>query len=121
MEPSQYRYDGNGTRVAKGRIANMTSCDVIHNGFAETNLYAPGPNGKQLEESDGNFNPLHFNFFLNGRAGAAAAAIFSGPEEFVGAEAGFEGGMSLLHIAPIGVPGFGMLVYGGVRIYQNCF
>jgi len=44
----------------------MTSCDVIHNGFAETNLYAPGPNGKQLEESDGNFNPLHFNFFLNG-------------------------------------------------------
>ena len=67
-------YDGKETRVAKGTITAF-SCDVIHNGFAETNLYAPGPNGKQLEESDGNFNPQHSQLVVNGELRSSANGL----------------------------------------------
>jgi RHS repeat-associated protein len=47
-----YLYDANGTRIAKGSIQNMSSCDPSVNGFqlsTETD-YIIGPSGEQMTE-----------------------------------------------------------------------
>ena len=49
--------------------------------------------------------------------GAIAAAFILGPEELVG----FEGLMTVLHVAPVGVPGLILTVHGGIGIAQKCF
>jgi hypothetical protein len=49
--------------------------------------------------------------------GAVAAAFGLGPEELVG----FEGVMTVIHVAPVGVPGLIITVQGGVGVAQNCF
>ena len=49
--------------------------------------------------------------------GAVAAAFVAGPEEF----AGFEGAANVLHVAPVGIPGLLLMVYGGVGVAQRCF
>jgi RHS repeat-associated protein len=65
-----YMYDGMGYRIAKSNLSSF-SCDMTTNGF-QTNVqsyYVPGPNGEQLEETDGsaNLNLNHFNIFLKGK------------------------------------------------------
>jgi RHS repeat-associated protein len=45
-----YLYDADGTRVAKGSIQNMTSCDPTLNGFQTTSDFVLGPGGEQVTE-----------------------------------------------------------------------
>jgi RHS repeat-associated protein len=61
-----YYYGADGNRLSKGTISSL-SCDLTKNGFAPTSFYALGLDGEQLSESDGNFNFLHGNVFLDGK------------------------------------------------------
>jgi len=45
-----YLYDADGTRVAKGTVQNMSSCDPVANGFQSTAEYVLGPGGEQVTE-----------------------------------------------------------------------
>jgi YD repeat-containing protein len=45
-----YLYDAEGTRVAKGSIQSMTSCDPTLNGFKTINDYVLGLGGEQVTE-----------------------------------------------------------------------
>ena len=45
-----YIYDADGTRVSKGSIQNMSSCDPALNGFQTTNDYILGSSGEQVTE-----------------------------------------------------------------------
>ncbi|GGA80311.1 hypothetical protein GCM10011507_34450 [Edaphobacter acidisoli] len=62
---TQYLYDVEGHRVAKGTIS-VWSCDVSSNGFTLTNQYILGPSGEQMTELDGSGNPIHTNVYVNG-------------------------------------------------------
>jgi RHS repeat-associated protein len=46
---TQYLYDADGSRVAKGTISTF-SCDTSSNGFIATSVYVLGPGGEQLTE-----------------------------------------------------------------------
>ena len=59
-----YLYDADGTRVAKGSIANW-SCNPAVNGFQTTNDYILGPGGEQMTEM--------------GVGGATSSGTTSGP------------------------------------------
>ena len=50
-------------------------------------------------------------------AGAIAGAFIFGPEELVG----FEGAMTIIHVAPVGVPGVLIMGQGVTGVVQNCF
>jgi RHS repeat-associated protein len=63
---TEYIYDAEGTRVAKGTISAWT-CDTTANGFNPTYLYVIGPSGEQLTETDGQGNWLHTNVFAAGQ------------------------------------------------------
>jgi RHS repeat-associated protein len=45
-----YLYDADGTRLAKGSLQNMTSCDPTLNGFQTTSDFVLGPGGEQVTE-----------------------------------------------------------------------
>jgi len=68
-----YAYDGKGYRFAKGTLTSF-SCDFTSNGFAQSNVYVPGLQGEQLQESDSNFNLVHLNVFL----GSGPLATYAG-------------------------------------------
>jgi hypothetical protein len=53
-----YFYGGDGKRVGKGPITSW-SCDVAANAFSFANIYAVGPSGEQLDETDGSWDLLH--------------------------------------------------------------
>ena len=61
---TQYIYDVEGHRVAKGSISSF-SCDLSNNGFSVTNEYVVGLNGEQLSERNGSNQWLHTNIFAN--------------------------------------------------------
>ena len=67
-----YLYAPDGTRLGKGNLTSF-SCDLTRNGMLTsnglvlTNVYILGPQGEQLEETDGNMNLLHFNSFWDGK------------------------------------------------------
>jgi RHS repeat-associated protein len=63
---TQYIYDAEGNRVAKGIITNP-SCDVTTNGFTLTNSYALGQGGEQVTETGGDGQWLHSNFYAGGQ------------------------------------------------------
>jgi len=64
---TQYIYDAEGTRVAKGTIANWAAgCNTTTNGFTPTNSYVIGPSGEQMTETDGNGNWIHSNVYAGG-------------------------------------------------------
>jgi hypothetical protein len=50
---TQYLYDAEGRRVAKGLI-NSWSCDTTSNGFSATTVYVLGSTGNQLTELTNN-------------------------------------------------------------------
>ena len=65
---TQYIYDAEGTRVAKGTITNWNAgCDTTQNGFSLSNTYAIGPSGEQLTEVDANNNWKHTNVYAGGK------------------------------------------------------
>src|ERR1039457_7049879 len=65
-----YLYDADGTRVAKGTIQNMSSCDPAVNHFQTTNDYILGPGGEQVTEMAMDANNsmawLHTNVYAAG-------------------------------------------------------
>jgi len=67
-----YVYAPDGTRLGKGNLSSFY-CDLTKNGMltanglALTNAYVVGPQGEQLEVTDGNFNFLHFNVYWEGK------------------------------------------------------
>ena len=63
---TEYIYNAEGTRVAKGTIYAWT-CDITSNGFTLTNTYVIGPSGEQLTETDGSGNWLHTNVYAAGQ------------------------------------------------------
>jgi RHS repeat-associated protein len=64
-------YDAEGTRIAKGSIQNMNSCDPATNGFQVTSPYAIGPAGEQMTEveqdADGDNEWQHTNVWAGGK------------------------------------------------------
>lgn len=62
---TQYLYDTEGRRVAKGSITTW-SCDAASNGYTETSGYVLGPGGEQVTEMDGNGNWVHTNVYAGG-------------------------------------------------------
>ena len=70
---TQYLYDAEGTRVAKGTITNWSAgCDTT-NGFTMTASYILGPGNEQLAElswSGGVPKPAHTNVFAGGQLAA---------------------------------------------------
>lgn len=73
---TEYIYDAEGTRVAKGTIYAWT-CDTTQNSFTLTNTYVIGPSGEQLTETDGSGNWLHTNVFGAGKLLATYSYIDS--------------------------------------------
>jgi hypothetical protein len=67
---TQYIYDAEGTRVAKGSISSW-SCDTTANGFTPTNQYILGPANEQLAEmtvdSSGAVQWDHANVYAGGQ------------------------------------------------------
>ncbi|MDE1154110.1 MAG: YD repeat-containing protein [Acidobacteriaceae bacterium] len=64
---TQYIYDGNGNRVAKGPIS-VFSCNVSNNGFSPMVSYVLDTDGKQLTEfnlSSGQWGWAHSNVFAS--------------------------------------------------------
>ena len=67
-----YVYAANGPRLGKGNLTSF-SRDVTKNGLltanglALTNAYVAGPQWERLEETDANFNMLHYNVFWEGK------------------------------------------------------
>jgi len=79
---TQYVYDAEGRRVAKGSISSF-SCDTTQNGFMATNAYVLGPQGEQLTEmvADGStWQWDHSNVFAPGIS-ATYNADLSGQSE----------------------------------------
>ena len=71
---TQYIYDAEGARVAKGSAHTvlqggvyLLSCDTTANGFTPTNAYVLGPGNEQLTETDGNGNWIHTNVYAAGQ------------------------------------------------------
>jgi RHS repeat-associated protein len=68
---TQYLYDADGTRVAKGTITNWSAgCDTTQNGFTMTASYILGPGNEQLAElswSGGVPTPVHTNVWAGGQ------------------------------------------------------
>ena len=66
---TQYLYDAEGRRVAKGSISSF-SCDTTANGFTATAVYVLGPDGEQMTEmaanSSGGWQWAHTNVFAPG-------------------------------------------------------
>jgi RHS repeat-associated protein len=66
---TQYLYDADGNRVAKGTISTL-SCDATTNGFTATAAYILGMSGEQMTELDadggGNLAWVHTNIFAGG-------------------------------------------------------
>jgi RHS repeat-associated protein len=66
-----YLYDGTGTRVAKGTIQNMSSCDPAVNTFQMTTAYALDLSGEQMTEqdlyADGSMQWQHTNAWAGGK------------------------------------------------------
>ncbi|MDE1156352.1 MAG: hypothetical protein PW735_11580 [Acidobacteriaceae bacterium] len=74
---TQYIYDGNGNRVAKGPIS-VFSCNVSNNGFSPMVSYVLDTDGKQLTEfnlSSGQWGWAHSNVF----ASTGLVATYSNP------------------------------------------
>jgi RHS repeat-associated protein len=64
---TQYIYDAEGNRVAKGAITNWTAgCNTATNGFTPTNSYVLGLSNEQLTETDGNGKWTHTNVYAAG-------------------------------------------------------
>src|SRR5581483_9741025 len=66
---TQYIYDADGHRVAKGTISSW-SCDTTSNGFTATTVYVLGPNGEQMTEmtnSSGTWQWKHTNVYAAGQ------------------------------------------------------
>ena len=66
---TQYLYDADGTRVAKGTITSW-SCDTTVNGFVATKAYILGPGGEQLTEmsyNGGAWQWAHTNVWVAGQ------------------------------------------------------
>ena len=66
---TQYLYDADGTRVAKGTITSW-SCDTTVNGFVATKAYVLGPGGEQLTEmsyNGGAWQWAHTNVWVAGQ------------------------------------------------------
>jgi len=64
---TEYIYDAEGNRVAKGTITNWSAgCDTTQNGFTVSNSYVLGPSNEQLTETDGNGNWKHTNVYAAG-------------------------------------------------------
>ena len=66
-----YLYDADGTRIAKGSIQNMTSCDPAVNGFqlATEHDYIIGSSGEQMTEMamvSNSMSPVHANAWAGG-------------------------------------------------------
>jgi RHS repeat-associated protein len=67
-----YLYDAGGTRVAKGTIGNMSSCDPAANGFqqATEHDYILGPGGEQMTEMytppNSTLTTAHANVWVGG-------------------------------------------------------
>jgi RHS repeat-associated protein len=65
---TQYIYDAEGTRVAKGTNTNLNAgCDTSGTTFTLTNTYIIGSSGEQLTETDGSGNWLHTNVYAVGK------------------------------------------------------
>jgi len=65
---TQYIYDAEGTRVAKGGNTNLNAgCDTSGPTFTLTNTYIIGPSGEQLTETDGQGNWVHTNVYAAGQ------------------------------------------------------
>jgi RHS repeat-associated protein len=62
---TQYIYDAEGARVAKGAIATW-SCDTTTNGFTPTASYILGLSNEQLTETDGQGQWQHTNVYAAG-------------------------------------------------------
>jgi len=76
---TQYIYDAEGSRVAKGSVSSL-SCDVSSNGFVATNSYVVGQGGEQLSEfaqQSGTWTWKHSNVFAWGRPLATYTAAGS--------------------------------------------
>jgi len=63
---TQYVYDAEGNRVAKGSISTF-NCDSISNGFSVTNSYVLGQGNEQISELDGAGHWYHTNVFAGGK------------------------------------------------------
>jgi RHS repeat-associated protein len=63
---TQYIYDADGNRVAKGSI-NSLSCDTSTNGFTLLTQYVVGQSGEQVSELDGSGNWRHSNVYSGGQ------------------------------------------------------
>jgi RHS repeat-associated protein len=63
---TQYIYDADGTRVAKGTITTM-SCDPSANGFQFTENYVLGPGGEELSMFDGSGTWQRTNLYAGGK------------------------------------------------------
>ena len=65
---TQYLYDAEGNRVAKGSISSF-SCDAASNNFTATAVYVLGPGGEQMTEMANNAGAwqwVHTNVFAPG-------------------------------------------------------
>ena len=67
---TQYLYDAEGNRVAKGSITNWAAgCDTTQNGFTPQSAYVLGPHGEQLTEmsyTSGAWQWAHTNVMASG-------------------------------------------------------
>ena len=63
---TQYVYDADGFRFAKGTIASF-HCNMTTNGFAVTSVYSTAMNGDQVAEFDSTDYARHANVFAEGR------------------------------------------------------
>ena len=75
---TQYVYDAEGQRVAKGTIATWpgsgnTCAAPVAPAFTATNVYLRGQQGNQDTEIDGQGNWLHTNVFADGALTATSA------------------------------------------------
>lgn len=66
VEETQYLYDADGFRFAKGTISSF-NCNRTTNGFAVTSIYSTAMNGDQVAEFDSTDYARHANVFAEGR------------------------------------------------------
>jgi RHS repeat-associated protein len=62
-----YLYDGDGERVAKGVVANLSACPAVQGFSSITAQYLLGPNSEQVTELNGSGAWQHSNVFAAGR------------------------------------------------------
>jgi RHS repeat-associated protein len=79
-----YLYAPDEARMGKNVNLTSFSCDMTKNGMLTpnglvlTNLYTVGPQGEQLEETDGSSNLIHFNVFWEGKVlGSYSGATYA--------------------------------------------